>query len=73
MATAEDDLARKLPEAPLHAVSHDGVADLLAHRIAVPLQRIAVVPVADEKDKTRRRRAPTGVRSEKIRALAVDC
>ena len=34
---------------------------------------IAVVPVADEKDKTRRRRAPTGVRSEKIRALAEDC
>ena len=36
MATAEDDLARKLPEAPLHAVSHDGVADLLAHRETDP-------------------------------------
>ena len=70
MAAAGDDLARKLPEAPLHAVAHDGVADFLAHRIADPLQRIAVVPVADEKDKTRRRRAPTGVRSKKIRAFA---
>ena len=73
MATAEDDLARKLPEAPLHAVAHDGVADFLAHRIADPLQRIAVFPVADEKDKAGRRRAPTGVRSEEIRALAEDC
>ncbi len=72
MATAEDDLARKLPEAPLHAVAHDGVADFLAHRIADPLQRIAVLAVTDEEDKTRCRRAPTGVRSKEIRAFAED-
>ena len=73
MASGRDDLARKLAEATLHAVANHGVADLLAHRIANPLQRIAVFPVTNEKDKTRRRRAPTGVRSEEIRALAEDC
>ena len=73
MAAGRDDLARKLAEAPLHAIAHDGVADLLADRKANPLERIAVFPVANEKYETRRRCPPTGVRSEEIRALAEDC
>ena len=67
-----DDLARKLAETALHAIAYDGVPDLLADRIADPLQRIAVLAVTDEKDKARRRRAPTGVRSEKVRTFAED-
>ena len=73
MAAAGDDLARKLAEAPFHAIAHDGVADLLADRIANPLERIAVFSVTNEKDETRRRCPPAGVRSEEIRALAEDC
>jgi hypothetical protein len=72
MAAGRDDLARKLAEAPFHAIAHDGVADLLADRKANPLERIAVFPVTNEKDEARRRCAPTGVRSEEIRALAED-
>jgi len=73
MPAAGDDLARKLAEAPLHAIANDGVADLLADRIANPLERIAILPVTNEKDETRRRCPPAGVRSEEIRALAEDC
>ena len=69
MAAGKDELAGKLAEAPLHAIAHDGVADLLAYRIANPLQRIAVIAVANEKDKAGCRRAPTGVRGEEIRAF----
>ena len=72
MAAGEDDLSRKLAKAALHAIADDGIADLLADRIADPLQRIAVFPVTDEEDEARRRRAPTGVRSEKVRAFAED-
>jgi hypothetical protein len=72
MAAGWDELARKLAETALHAVADDGIADLLANRIADALQRISVLAVTDEEDKARRRRAPTGVRSEKIRALAED-
>ena len=73
MAATRDDFPRKLAEAPLHAVANDGLADLLADRIANPLERIAVFAVTNEKDETRHRCAPTGVRSEEIRALAEDC
>ena len=35
-------------------------------------ERIAVLAIADEKDEARRRRAPTGVRSEEVRAFPED-
>jgi hypothetical protein len=69
MAAGGDDLSRKLAKAALHAVTHDGVPDFLANGIADPLQRIAILAVADEQDEARRRRAPTGVRSEEVRAF----
>ena len=62
-------LARKLTETAPHAIAHDGVSDLLADGIANSLERIAVLPVTDEEDKARRRRAPTGIRSEEVRTL----
>jgi hypothetical protein len=68
-----NDLAGKLSESPLHPVAHDCSADLLADGEPDALGRIAVLAVADEKNESRRRRAPTGVRSEKIRALPKDC
>ena len=72
MASGWDQLARKLAKAALHAIADDGIADLLADRVADPFQRIAILAVTDEEDETRRRRAPTGIRSKKIRALAED-
>ena len=72
MTACRDDFPRKLAKAALHAVAHDRAADLLADGEPDALERIAVFTVADEKDKTRRRRAPSGVRSEKIRALSED-
>ena len=72
MAARGDEFARKLTETALHAIAHDGVPDLLADGVANPLERIAVLAVADEEDKARRRRAPTGVRSEEVRAFPKD-
>ena len=72
MSGGGNDFASKFTEAALHAIANDGIADLLADRIANPLQRIAVFPVTDEQDKARRRRAPTGVPSEEVRAFAED-
>ena len=69
MTARRDELSRKLAKAALHAIAHDGIADLLADRVADPLQRIAVLAVTDEEDKARRRRAPSGVRSEEVRTL----
>ena len=72
MTADGDDFARKLAEAALHTIAYDSVSDLLADRVADPLQRIAVLAVTNKKDKARRRRAPTGVRSKKVRTFAED-
>jgi len=66
------DFASERPETALHAVADDGLADLLADGESDALRGIAVVAVADEEDESRHRRAPTGVRSEKVRAFAED-
>jgi hypothetical protein len=68
-----NDLAGEFAEAALHAITNDRSADLLADGKAHALLRIAVLAITDEKDESRRRGAPTGVRSEKILALAEDC
>ena len=68
-----DDFAGKFAEAALHAISNDRPADFLADREAHALLRVAVPAITYEKDESRRRRSRTGVRSEKIRALAEDC
>ena len=73
MAFRWKDLTRKFAEAALQAVADDGSADLLADREADALQGIAVLAIANEKDESRRRRAPAGVRSEKVRALPENC
>ena len=70
--TDRNDLPREFAEAPLHAVAHDCTADLLGDGETYTLRRIAVVAVTNEKDEAGRRRAPSGVRSEEIRALAED-
>ena len=70
MTARRYDFPRKLAKAALHAVAHDGAADLLADGETDALERIAVLTVADEEDEGRSRRAPSGVRSEEIRALA---
>jgi len=72
MAAGRNELSRKFAEAALHAIADDGIADLLADRIANPLERIAVLAVTDEEDEAGRRSAPAGVRREKIRAFAED-
>ena len=69
MAARRDDLPRKFAEAALHPVANDRAADLLADGVADSLDRIAVRAIADEENETRRRRAPSGVRGEKVRAF----
>lgn len=73
MAARRKNLARKLTEAALHAIADDRIADLLADGEPDALDVVAVLPIAHEQDKARRRRAPSGVRSEEIRAFAEDC
>ena len=73
MALTWKDLAGEGTEAALHAVPHDGPADLLADGEADATKRIAIVTIANEEHKAGGRRAPTGVRSEEIRALSEDC
>ena len=63
------DFARELPQPPLHPVAGHGVADLAADREADPNPGVAVTAIADEEDETGSRRAPTGVRSEEVRAF----
>jgi len=70
MTARRNDFSRKLAKAALHAIAHDRAADLLADGEPDALERIAVLTVADEEDEGRSRRAPSGVRSEEIRALA---
>ena len=72
MARYRHQLAGERTEAPLHAIADDGLADLLADGEADALQWIAVLAITHEKDKARRRRAPSGVRSEKVRAFPKD-
>lgn len=72
MAARWYDFAGELTEAALHAIAHDRAADLLADGESDVLGGIAVLAIADEKNKARRRRAPAGVRSEKLRAFPKD-
>ena len=69
MPAQRNDLARKLAEAALHAVADDSAANLLGDGEANSFDGIPVVPVADEQNEARGCRAPSGVRSEEIRAL----
>lgn len=69
MAARRNDLAGELAEAALHAIADNRAADLLADGEADTLGWVAILAIADEEDKARRRRAPSGVRSEKIRAF----
>ena len=67
------DFACELAETALHAVADDRAADLLADGESDSLGGVAVLTVADEQDEAGHRRAPTGVRSEKVRAFPEDC
>ena len=73
MAAGWNDFARECAEAALHAVANDGLADLLADCEADALRLVAILAVTNEKDESRRRRAPSGVRGEEIRALLQNC
>ena len=64
------DFAGKRSEPALHAVADHRIADLPGDRKADALGRIAIGAVADQQDESGRGRAPTGVRSKKIRAFA---
>jgi hypothetical protein len=72
MAAGWDNLAGELAEAALHAVTHDRVADFLRDGETDALGRVAILAIADKEDKARRRRAPSDVRSEKVRAFPKD-
>jgi len=72
VAARRNDFAGELTEAALHPVADDRAADLLADGESDALGGIAVLAIADEQDKARRRRAPTGVRSEEVRAFPKD-
>jgi hypothetical protein len=67
VALFRKDFAGKGAEAALHAIAHDGAADLPAHREADTTKRIAIVTIVNEEHKAGCRRTPTGVRSEEIR------
>lgn len=69
MTSKRDDLSRELTEAAFHPIANDRAADLLADRIADSLDGIAVRAIADKEHQSRRRRAPSGVRGEKVRAF----
>ena len=69
MAARRDDLSRELAEAALHPVANDRTADLLADGVADSLEGIAVRTIANEEDESGRRRAPSGIRGEKVRAF----
>ena len=73
MAVRRNDFACKLAKAALHAVADNRSADLLANGETDALQRVAVLAITNEKDESRRRRAPAGVRSEEVRAFTEDC
>jgi hypothetical protein len=73
VAVNRDDFARKRPEPPLHPVSDDGIADLLCDGESDAHLRVLVAAIADEEHEPGHRRAPSGVRREKIRALLDDC
>jgi len=70
LALRRDELTGQSTEAPLHPVADDGATDFLGDGETDPLGRVAILPVADEKDESGRRRAPAGVRSEEVRALS---
>jgi hypothetical protein len=64
-----EDFAGERAEAALHAVSNDGVADLLSHREADALDRVAILAIADEQDEPGRGRALSSVRGEEVSAF----
>ena len=70
MALTWKDLAGEGTEAALHAIADNCPADLLADGEADATKRIAIVTVANEEHKAGCRRAPSGIRSEEIRAFA---
>jgi hypothetical protein len=63
------DLSGERAEAPLHAIAHNGAADLLGDRETNADGRVLVVAIADEQDEACRCRAPAGVRGEEIGPL----
>jgi hypothetical protein len=62
------DEAGELAKAPLHAVAHDGIADLLRDGEAEADGGITVVSRADEKNEAGRRRAQCAIGREEFRA-----
>jgi hypothetical protein len=68
-ALGRDDLARKRPEAPLHAVADDRAANLFGDGEADAHRRIRILAVADEQDEAGRGRALARVRGKKVGAL----
>ena len=64
-----DEVASERAKAALHAVADDCAADFLGDGEADALLRIAVLAVADQKDETGGRRAPSGVRCQEVRAF----
>jgi hypothetical protein len=64
-----NDLAGKRPEAPFHAVTHDGAADLLGDREADSHRSIRILPISDEQDEPGGSRALAGVCRDEVGAL----
>ena len=64
------DFTGQRPQATFHPVADDGAADLLGDGEPDANGFVAIGAVADQQDESGRGRAPTGVRSKKIRAFA---
>ena len=65
-------LAREGPEAALHPVADDGIADLLGDGESDAHGRIRIVTRADEKDEAGHGCALAAIGGEEVRALADD-
>jgi len=70
VAVRGDDLPRQRPKPALHAIADDRRTDFLRNGEADPFLRVAIVPVADQKDKAGRRRALAGVGGQEVRTFA---
>jgi hypothetical protein len=73
MSGGGNDFASKFTEAALHAIAHHRVPNPLGDGETDAPRWIAILAITDEKDESRRRRTPTGVRSEEVRAFPKDC
>jgi hypothetical protein len=69
IALCGQNLAGEGAEAALHPVAHDRSANLFADGEANAPKRVAIVTIANEEHESGCRRAPSGVRSEEIRAF----